>query len=142
MTAPDEPALRREDWREGEPIELSDGQTWHFPRPVMRDFYPAMQGGKLALVPGSDLGPGYDGLVDAFLEADTFGGEHLALTALAYELLRRNYRVEYPDLRYLLRIERADDGQSEENRAMWGRIAAVALGRTEAKKPSPVGSAP
>lgn len=139
----DERSLRRPDFAPGVPIVLSDGQEWHFPRPVMRDFYPTInREGELVLTPGSGFGPGYDALVDAFILADNPGDEHITLAALALDLLRRNYAIEATHLRYVLRLKRSGDPEAEANQEMWSAIAAVALGRDTGPKTTPVGSAP
>lgn len=136
----DETALRRPEFEPGVAITLSDGQEWHFPRPVMADFYPAFnREGELVLTPGSSYGPPYDALVDAFIMADSVGDEHLTLVALALDLLRRNYAIEPFHLRYLLRLKRPDDPGHEANEEMWAEIAAVALGRDTGPKHIPVG---
>jgi hypothetical protein len=139
----DERALRRPEFEEGVPIALSDGQEWHFPRPVMRDFYPALnREGELVLTPGSGFGPGYDALVDAFILATTVNDEHITLVALALDLLKRNYAIEPFHLRYLLRLKRPGDPEEERNGEMWAQIAAVALGRDTSEKHTRDGSAP
>lgn len=133
----DEVALRRPEFQPGVAITLSDGQDWQFPRPVLSDFYPAFDAdGKLALTPGFSFGPGYDTLVDAYVQGDSVGDEHLALVMLALELLRRNYVIEVFHLRYLLRLKRPDAPDAEANQQMWADIAAVALGRDTGPKPT------
>jgi hypothetical protein len=132
----DEEALRRPEFVEGEPIELGDGQSWHFPRPVL-ELYP---------VPGPDgrlrfdgvrrsFGEDYDRKLDAFVAATGLDEMNAALE-VAVDLLDRNYDLTPEDYGSLLRWRPGD----EENAAMWQAIADVALGR-DAPKPTAVGSA-
>jgi hypothetical protein len=139
MTTPDEPSLRRDDFREGVPIELANGQRWHFRPPTFADLYPVLDGdGNPQLRRGFDLGPGYDALCNGYVECEDAAAELGLLSVMAHRLLARNYTLEFDDMRYLLRIKLEGDPEVEANRAMWAALADVCLGN--APKTSAVGS--
>lgn len=132
-TAPDEMALRLPEFQPGVAIVLSDGQAWHFRMPVVGDYYPAMdKAGKVQFRAGSDLGIAYDAMLDRYADSEDGVTERLALTEVAFALLKRNYAVGPDALRFLLRTRLDGAPDADANRQMWAAIAAVALGRTPA----------
>jgi hypothetical protein len=138
MTPPDEPALRRDDFREGVPIRLCDGREWHFRPPTFADFFVVLdKDGNPQLRRGFDLGPSYDSLLNSYVECDNPAGELALLSVMAHRLLARNYDLAFDDMRYLLRIKLEGDPEVEANRTMWSTLADVCLGN--APKPSPAG---
>jgi hypothetical protein len=137
----DEKALRRPEFQEGVPVTLSDGQAWHFPRPVLAGFgFTRGADGRTRLVRSFDAPDGFDRLVDAFVNAEGPSEEAVALADLAYDLLSRNYSLSFADCRPLLRLAAAGDPGAAGSDAMWSEIADVAMGR--GPKPTPAGSAP
>jgi hypothetical protein len=123
-------------FREGVPIVLADGQTWHFPRPTIELFPTFDEEGRVADFDGRpSFGPDYDDKLDAFVQAEKGAAELKALMVLAVDLLGRNYRLCPGDFVRLLRYRKGD----EANRAMWQAIADTAQGN--GPKACPVGDA-
>jgi hypothetical protein len=140
MTTPDEPSLRRDDFREGVPIRLWDGREWTFPRPMVAGFYPHRgPDGALEFVPGFDLGPEYDRLTDRYVEEEDPRESSELLLNVAALLLLRNYRLTDADLPLLLYRVPATDARYDECDAMWRSIVGVAFG-IDPPKPTPGGS--
>lgn len=140
MTFPrlDEQALRKPGFVEGEAIVLWDGQTWHFPKPIVLGFFPRPSAdgpGQFDLAAKFDLGDDYEALIDRYVTESTFTG----LIAMAWSLLSRNYDLKPEDLGGLLFRVLKEDPRFEENEAMFDRVRDVCMGR--APKPSPAGSA-
>jgi hypothetical protein len=131
----DEMALRAEGFTEGVPIVLWDGQTWHFPRPVVLGGYPvpAAEGG-FEFKQLFDLGLEYGRLMDAYIEKATY----VNLLAMAWALLSRNYTLKPEDLAGLFFLPAADSADRPRADALFEEVFEVCAGRSP--KPTPVGS--
>lgn len=124
----DEARWRRAD-AVGEPVTLSDGQTWLFRRPLIT-FRPIVEHGKVAF----DTTGSFDPLIEAYIDAEPGTPDELnALLNLAVEMLRPNYDLTTEELVRPL-VWRNDP----EIKDMWRAISDVALG--VAPKASAVGS--
>jgi hypothetical protein len=132
----DEADRRLPTFREGVPILLADGQSWHFPRPTIELFPTFDADGQVADFDGRpSFGPDYDDKLESFYAAEKGPSELKALMVLAVDLLGRNYRLGPIDFARLIRYRKED----EANRKMWQAIADTAQGN--GPKPSPVGDA-
>lgn len=134
----DERALRRDGFVEGVPIVLSDGQTWHFPRPVLTGFYPVPEeNGRFRMVSAFDVGDEFGVLYDEFVQSESGLEERLLMVSLAWHLLSKNYALVKADLGRLLRMVRHDAPDADGNTEMWTALFDVVLGRSP--KHTPVG---
>jgi hypothetical protein len=141
----DEQALRRSDFRGGEPIVLADGQAWHFPKPVIEFFPRFSSSGPVELASAATIDPAFDEAVGRYEEACRAHREDgaspsrwiLAMMDLAATMLRANYALDDQALATLLRF-RPDD---EANCEAWAAITDVAKGISVEGKPDADGSA-
>lgn len=137
----DERSLRRPEFQPGVAIVLSDGQGWHFPTPRFADLYPALdRAGHPELRRGFDVGPEYDALFNAYVDADEVAAEIAILAVMAHRLLARNYDLAFGDMRLLLRVKLDGDPEQGANQEMWRDLADHCTGN--GKKTTPVGSSP
>ncbi len=134
----DEKALRREGFTEGVAIVLSDGQEWHLRRPELGDFaFRRDPSGTIRVQRGSTLGPNYETLLDAYLEAEDGLPSMVKLVEAAWFLLRLNYDLDDTALPQLFRMTVDDDPQAESNSEMWRTLSDAVMGRVP--PPTPVG---
>jgi hypothetical protein len=106
----DERALRWPDeFREGTPILLNDGQPWHFP----------------------SLTVGDTDLLNLIAETPTRGGRMGPLFELAYRLLTRNYNLTREQVRILFPYHPAD-WTTPEQRGVGPSPAVLAAGSNQA----------
>jgi hypothetical protein len=140
-----EKQLRRDDFVDGVPVVLTDGQTWTLARPIVfekpsrfrRKIVTGPDGAKDLGVPVALDGDPYFGKLAELVTTE--GIDHLnCLLDLGARLLARNYNIEEDAIAELLALEHDANGQqAEENREMWATIADTALGISP--PPSPVG---
>ena len=140
----DEAALRRPDFRGGEPIEL-DGQAWIFPKPCVI-YRPKFGAPRIGSRPTTDLGPEFD---EAIAELDDLGRERRqddpgsgrtfidALMNIGAVMLRINYDLTDDQLGDLLAY-RPDDESSQDT---WLAITDVARGNGVKQMSDMTGSA-
>lgn len=137
-----ERVLRKPEWTEGAWITLADGQSWCFPKPMLREFRPVFSADGLAKFGASlnSFGPGYLARLDALMACEP-GIEQIEMVAtIGADLLRKNYDLDDDQLGSLLCYVMTDDGELEEDcHDMWQSICNVAAG--VAGKPMPAGSA-
>lgn len=133
---PDEASRRRPGFREGVAIELADGRSWHFPRPILsyRLEFPA-NGPAVVGLPrfgdggARDFGADYWSKYRALAEAETIEDRLPALGAVAADLLSRNYALDGDELAALLPFHvDVESDEGEANIAMWQAIAGVIEG--------------
>lgn len=135
----DEQTLRKVDFTEGIAVTLSDGQAWHLKRPMLGDFAFRRNGsGELTVSRGTTLGPDYEALLDAYLEAEDGLPSMTKLVEAAWFLLRLNYDLDDSALPQLFRIAAADGPNVEENGTMWRELSEAVMGRVAPL--TPVGS--
>jgi len=127
-----ERSKRREEFDESRsnPVVLSDGQTWHLPKPWVA-IHPMFEGGK----PVDNwkcftYGPELDALVEAIGEAEGTVASVMAGVGLAAYLLLRNYELNDAELAEVL-VYNAGDPASHD---MLSAVFDVALGRTGPKR--------
>lgn len=128
-------SLRKPEFTQGCQVVLGDGQTWTFPRAVLR-WYPAISPkGSVEVKRSPPFGPEFQAKVDRLVELIN-GGDEVAneretqLIVLAGELLLRNYDLDEAAMERLLPY-----CNDEAVVAMWGQLYDVILGRA-APKPS------
>lgn len=89
---------RRPEFAEGVPVALANGESWHFPRPMVR-IRPRIEGGKVVDVAGSfTFGRDYDRQLEAFHAASDGNEQAVALFGMAAGLLARNYDLADDEL--------------------------------------------
>lgn len=120
----DEKSLRSENWKEGVPVVLCDGNTWHFPKPTI-EFLINDEGTALEPVGRHTFGQTYWKLHEEWIAAEG-GTETLsAMVKIAVYLLKRQYELTTSQVSSLIRFIPEDD----ENQEMWRTIAEVASGK-------------
>lgn len=120
----DEKTLRSENWKDGLPITLCDGQPWHFPKPTT-EFLINDEGTAFEPVGRHTFGQTYWQLHEEWLESDGFPDTLNAMVKIAVYLLKRQYDLSNQQVSTLLRFIPEDD----ENQEMWKSIAEVASGK-------------
>ena len=98
----DEKEKRREEFVEGYPIVLADGQAWHFPRPVV-EIRPRFQNGRVIASEGiTTYGAEMDELRRQAHEAENDADVIQSIFTLGAFLLLKNYWLTDADLESLL----------------------------------------
>lgn len=136
MSPLDEKALRKPEWNEatGQWLTLADGQSWLFPKPVVR-LKPKRVEGKITLSSSvSSFGPDFDAKVKALDDENDFV---VAVFELADDLFARNYDLSEDDRLELLAWNPQPDPETGD--PFLGAIVAIARG-TNAPKLSTAGS--
>lgn len=124
-----EESLRAETFAPGIPLELLNGETFQFERPVFRGIYPAFgEGGKIEQRPSIHFGADWENCINSVEDtAKTKEGNIWPYVAwLADRMLtHRNYRPEIRDhYRDILYFSVSD----ERTKSIWYEIYNIALG--------------
>lgn len=122
----DEKALRRDGFTEGIRVVLGDGQEWSLPEHVFCTFPDYDEDGRIVAGYRVFYGEDADADLDAWFgsaEVDPDEREN-AKMRLASSLLLRNYDLDLPALRTLLRKSGADSASVE----MWTGLTRAVLG--------------
>jgi hypothetical protein len=135
----EEKARRKPEWRDGILIPLGNGESWVFPRPLLRFEPEDGEDGRLRFGDfRTTSDEAYDSEIETFLTTEDATEQAVSLLNLAAALLRQNYSLTTSDLRRLLpRVN-----GSETNAQMWNWLAEIALGRSGPKVTTDGSAAP
>lgn len=100
---------RRDEFaEESEPVVLSDGQAWFFPKPWIA-LRPIVQGDNVTgHVACLTVGPKLDALIEAIHDAESFTTKIQAIQILGIYLLRRNYLLSDEEIEPLFTYRQGD----------------------------------
>ncbi len=122
----DEKALRKPGFTEGTRVTLADGQEWSIPEYVYEFFPDYDESGRIVASGRASFGAETDADLDVWLGSaevepiDRIG----AMMRVASNLLLKNYDLDMPALRSLLRKNSAD----EKSREVWDGLTRAVLG--------------
>lgn len=124
----DEKALRKPGFTEGSKATLGDGQEWTLPEYVYC-FYPDYdENGRIVATGQTSYGPDADADLEVWLgSAEVEPIQRInAMMRVSAGLLLRNYDLDLPALRVLLKKSNSD----EASREMWQGLTRAVLGLT------------
>lgn len=135
MPGLEESSARRPDWQPGVPLQMGDGQVWHFRRPKLR-YCVAIgpDGSPVATRYAPEHGMSYLEASEKLRSCDGDGAAIGLIATLTLTLLRLNYDVPDPAVPGLYQYD-ADDPESVK---LWGELHNLALGIVP-DPPSPIG---